>query len=52
MKRGDVVARSHIMADKPVTVRRVRIGKHIGRLEEMDAARLNVALAFCMGLAD
>jgi mRNA interferase MazF len=44
--------RSQIMADKPVTVRRERIGKRIGRLDDKDAARLNVALAFCMGLAD
>lgn len=45
-------ARSQIMADKPVTVRRARIGKAIGRLDEGDVARLNVALAFVMGLAD
>jgi mRNA interferase MazF len=43
---------SEIMADKPVTVRRERIGQAIGRLDEADIARLNVALAFVMGLAD
>jgi len=43
-------ARSQIMADKPVTVRRTRIGQAIGRLDEGDVARLNIALAF--GLAD
>jgi mRNA interferase MazF len=45
-------ARSQIMADKPVTVRRARIGQSIGRLEDGDLGRLNVALAFVMGLAD
>jgi mRNA interferase MazF len=40
------------MADKPVAIRRERIGRCIGRLEEADVARLNVALAFVMGLAD
>jgi mRNA interferase MazF len=45
-------ARSQIMADKPVTVRTVRIGQSIGRLNEGDLGRLNAALAFVMGLAD
>jgi mRNA interferase MazF len=45
-------ARSQIMADKPVTVRRARIGQSIGRLADGDLGRLNVALAFVMGLAD
>ena len=45
-------ARSQIMADKPVTVRRVRIGVSIGRLDDGDIGRLNAALAFVMGLAD
>jgi mRNA interferase MazF len=44
--------RSQIMADKPVTVRRERIGQAIGRLGEEDMRRLNVALAFVMGLTD
>ncbi len=44
--------RSQVMADKPVTVRRERIGRQIGRLDEGDIARINVALAFVMGLAD
>lgn len=43
---------SQIMADKPVTIRRARIGRSIGRLDERDIARLNVALAFVLGLAD
>ncbi len=44
--------RSQVMADRPVTVRRERIGEQIGRLGAADMARLNVALAFVMGLAD
>jgi mRNA interferase MazF len=45
-------ARSQIMADKPVTIRRARIGQSIGHLDDGDLGRLNVALAFVMGLAD
>ena len=44
--------RSQIMADKPVTVRRERIGSRIGRLDRRDMMRLNSALAFVLGLAD
>ena len=43
---------SQIMADKPTTVRRERIGSRIGRLDGADIHRLNRALAFCLGLAD
>jgi len=39
------------MADKPVTIRRTRISRKIGHLDDNDIARLNVALAFVMGLA-
>jgi mRNA interferase MazF len=45
-------AQSQIMADKPVTIRRTRVGKVIGRLGAEDVRRLNIALAFVMGLAD
>ena len=45
-------ARSQVMADKPTTVRRARIGGVIGRLDTGDLRRLNVALALVMGLAD
>ena len=45
-------ARSQVMADKPVTIRRERIGQRIGQLGAADMARLNVALALVMGLAD
>jgi len=44
--------RCQIMADKPVTVRRPRIAQPMGRLNEGEIGRLNVALAFVMGLAD
>jgi mRNA interferase MazF len=44
--------RSQIMADKPVTVRRERIGRQLGRLTTAELVRLNVALAFVLGLAD
>jgi mRNA interferase MazF len=43
---------SQVMVDKPVTIRRERIGQRIGQLGAADMARLNVALAFVMGLAD
>lgn len=44
--------RSQIMADKPVTIRRERVGMRIGILDTKDLARLDVAIAFVMGLAD
>jgi mRNA interferase MazF len=44
--------RSQVMADKPVTVRRRRIGRVIGHLSDRDIGRLNIALTFVMGLAD
>ncbi len=50
--RNGLRVRSQVMADKPVTIRRERIGRLAGRLDDKDVARLNVALAFVMGLAD
>lgn len=50
--RSGLRVRSQIMADKPVTVRRARIGRAIGRLRPDELASLNIALAFAMGLAD
>jgi mRNA interferase MazF len=44
--------RCQIMADKPVAVRRTRVGRIIGRLDVADIRRLNAAIAFVMGLAD
>jgi mRNA interferase MazF len=51
-KANGLRERSQVMADKPVTIRRERIGRQVGRLDEQDVVRLNVALAFVMGLAD
>jgi len=51
-ERNGLRTRSQIMADKPVTIRRERVGKKIGSLEAQDLARLDVAIAFVMGLAD
>jgi mRNA interferase MazF len=44
--------KSQVMADKPVAVRRERIRQKIGRLRDQDMARLGIALAFVLGLAD
>jgi mRNA interferase MazF len=44
--------KSQVMADKPITIRRERIGQKIGRLGSQDMARLGIALAFVLGLAD
>jgi mRNA interferase MazF len=43
---------SQVMVDKPVTIKRERIGRRIGRLAGPDMARLAMALAFVFGLAD
>ena len=43
---------SQVMADKPVTIRRERIGQKIGRLDNQDMARLSAALAFVLRFAD
>src|SRR5229473_282433 len=43
---------SQVMADKPITIRRERIGQKIGRLGNQDMARVAIALAFVLGLAD
>ena len=45
-------ASSQIMADKPVAVRRARVGPTIGTLATSDLRRLDAALAFSVGLAD
>ncbi len=51
-EKNGLRTRSQIMADKPVSIRRERVGPRIGSLDEKDVSRLNVALAFVMGLAD
>lgn len=42
--------RSQIIADKPTTVRRSRIGQRIGRLSREEMTRLNAALVFAVGI--
>ena len=44
--------RSQVMADKPVTITRERVGQRIGRLTADEMNRLDVALAFVVGLSD
>jgi mRNA interferase MazF len=51
-KENGLRVQSQVMADKPVTVRRERVGQRIGRLNGEEIGRLNIALAFVMGLAD
>jgi len=51
-ERNGLRVKSQVMADKPVTIRRERIGRHVGHLDDKDIAQLNIALAFVMGLAD
>jgi mRNA interferase MazF len=51
-EKNGLRVRSQVMADKPVTIRRERIGRRVGRLDDKDSARINIALAFVMGLAD
>jgi mRNA interferase MazF len=50
--RSGLRVRSQVMADKPVTVRRSRIGRVIGHLSAGELSHLTIALAFVMGLAD
>jgi mRNA interferase MazF len=51
-EKNGLRVRSQVMADKPVTIRRERIGQQVGHLDDKDIGRLNIALAFVMGLAD
>jgi mRNA interferase MazF len=51
-EKNGLRVRSQVMADNPVTVRRERVGRQLGQLDEKDISRLNIALAFVMGLAD
>ena len=44
--------KSQVMADKPVTMRRERIGQKIGQLDSPDMVRLGLALSFVLGLSD
>ncbi|CAN5131118.1 type II toxin-antitoxin system PemK/MazF family toxin [soil metagenome] len=44
--------RSQVMADKPVTLMRSRIGSPIGRLSSDETTRIAAAIAFVIGLSD
>ena len=44
-------ARSQVMVDKPITVRRDRVRQRIGRLGAVEVSHLNAVLAFVMGLS-
>ena len=46
-----LTVRSQVMADKPITLRRRRIGRQIGRLDAADMTQLQVAIAFVLGFA-
>lgn len=50
-KGNGLAARSWIMVDKLVTVRRDQIGRRFGRLSDPDVLRLNRALLVFLGLA-
>lgn len=43
---------SQVMADKPVAILRERAGRVIGRLDSADLGRVDLALAFVLGLSD
>ena len=51
-QRNGLRTTSEVMADKPVTVRRKRIGTRIGSLNQREVSQLNIALAFVVGLSD
>ena len=46
-----LLAPSQIMTDKPVSILRDRVGRVFGRLSASDMVRVDVALAFVLGLA-
>lgn len=51
-EQNGLQVRSQVMADKPVAVRRERIGRRIGHLSSAELLRVNTALAFVLGLTD
>lgn len=51
-EKNGLEIRSQVMADKLVTIRRSRVRQQVGRLDEPGIGRLNIALAFVIGLAD
>ena len=51
-KQNGLQVRSQVMTDKPVAIRRERIGRRIGRLSPAEMSRVNTALTFVLGLTD
>jgi mRNA interferase MazF len=51
-EKNGLRVRSQVMADKPVAIRRERLGRQIGQLDDKDVSRLNIALAFVIDLVD
>lgn len=49
--RNGLRASSQVMIDKPMTLRRERIGQAFGRLEEAEMLAVNRSLALFLGLA-
>lgn len=50
-ERNGLDAPSRVMVDKIATVRKARLGRRIGRLDEEDAVRLNQAVLVFLGFA-
>lgn len=50
-ERNGLDAPSRVMVDKITTVRKTRLGRRIGRLDEEDAVRLNQAVLVFLGFA-
>jgi mRNA interferase MazF len=49
--RNGLSSASRLMIDKVTTVRKARLGKRIGKLNDEDVVRLNRALTVFLGLA-
>jgi mRNA interferase MazF len=50
--RNGLRAPSRFMADKIMTVQRVKVGSYVGQLDHADIVRLNRAVMVFLGLAD
>ena len=49
-ERNGLQLASRLMVDKLTTVRKVKLGKRIGRLEDRDISRLNQSILIFLGL--
>ncbi len=50
-ERNGLRAPSRLMVDKITTVPKARLGRHLGRLDDADMARLNRAVVVFLGIA-